>query len=179
MEDAMDLERLIHEHHAVAYRYAFRLSGSAADAEDLVQQMFLIAQQKLGQLREAKAARGWLLTILRRCFLKDCRRRVEMPASALEMSLDELPATLADEPFDRERLQMALDELPAEFRLVLVMFYFDEASYREIAEELEIPIGTVMSRLSRAKGRLRDALLAAEDRTQGPNFLRAAEVSRT
>ena len=64
--------------------------------------------------------------------------------------------------FDPERLQNALDQLPSRFKVVVLMFYFEECSYREIAEQLELPIGTVMSRLSRAKGHLRDAVLAAE-----------------
>ena len=63
---------------------------------------------------------------------------------------------------DRERLQEALNRLPEAFRLVVVMFYFEECSYREIAERLEMPIGTVMSRLARAKGYLRSSMLAAE-----------------
>ena len=58
---------------------------------------------------------------------------------------------------------MALNELPDEFKVVLMMFYFDQLSYKEIAASLEIPIGTVMSRLTRAKGRLRQRLLVAEN----------------
>ena len=62
------------------------------------------------------------------------------------------------DPIDREELAAALDELPEESRLVLLMFYFEELSYQQIAEQLEIPMGTVMSRLSRAKEHLRRRL---------------------
>lgn len=76
------------------------------------------------------------------------------------MSVEEIADRHVDDDIDRERLQLALDELPDEYRLVVAMFYFEELSYKEIASELELPIGTVMSRLSRAKGRLRHRLLA-------------------
>src|SRR5688572_30072838 len=64
------LPQLIHEHAAPLYRYAFRLAGQASDAEDLVQQTFLVAQRKLHQLREADRASAWLYAVLRSCFLK-------------------------------------------------------------------------------------------------------------
>ncbi len=63
---------------------------------------------------------------------------------------------------DTAELQAAIDELPAEFRVVVAMFYFEECSYREIAEKLDLPIGTVMSRLARAKGHLRSKLFETE-----------------
>jgi RNA polymerase sigma-70 factor, ECF subfamily len=77
----------------------------------------------------------------------------------LGLDLDSLPSSAnGDEAIDSERIQQAIGELPAEFRLVLVMFYFEDCSYREIAAELEVPIGTVMSRLARAKQHLRTRL---------------------
>src|SRR5688572_866462 len=69
-----DIVALVREHHAVVYRYAFRLTGSAVDAEDLVQQAFLLAHQRLAQLRDGSKAAGWLMAIARNCFLKDKRR---------------------------------------------------------------------------------------------------------
>ena len=65
-------------------------------------------------------------------------------------------------PVDSAELQAAIDELPAEFRLVVAMFYFEDCSYRDIAEKLDVPIGTVMSRLARAKGHLREKLFETE-----------------
>jgi RNA polymerase sigma-70 factor (ECF subfamily) len=70
------------------------------------------------------------------------------------------------ETVDGDRLQQALNQLPEVFRLMVVMFYFEECSYREIAERLEVPIGTVMSRLARAKGYLRSIMFGVE---QGPH----------
>lgn len=161
---------LVAEHHAAVYRYAFRLAGSAADAEDVTQQAFLIAQQKLEQVREADRAGHWLLAVARNVFLKMRRRRTPVSAGGMEIDVNDVPdpasldAALGErnEAIDPQRLQAALDELPDEFRLPVLMFYFEEASYRDIAEQLDLPPGTVMSRLSRAKSHLRRRLLAAE-----------------
>jgi RNA polymerase sigma-70 factor (ECF subfamily) len=154
-----DITRLVTEHHDFVYRVAYRLTGSTADAEDLAQQTFLAAHRNLAQLREADAARGWLASILRNLFWKQLRKRRPSTAGSLELDLDKIPASPPDDPaVDGELLQKALDQLPAESREVLVMFYFEELAYREIAEALELPIGTVMSRLARAKRRLHELL---------------------
>ena len=157
-----DVAQLVAEHHQAVYRYAYRLTGAVQDAEDLTQQVFLAAQQKMGQSRRIGSARAWLFAILRNCFLKDRQRR--RPALAADLSLNvELASTPPpSEGVDRDRLQEALNRLPDAFRLVVVMFYFEECSYREIAERLEMPIGTVMSRLARAKGHLRSILFELE-----------------
>jgi len=156
----MDIVRLVADHHQAVYAYAFRLSGSAQDAEDLCQQVFLVAQQKLGQLRKTSSARSWLFTILRNTFLKSQQRPRPQPAANLRLNIDTIPAEPPpEEEIDREALQRALGQLPPGFRLVLVMYYYEGLAYREIAEKLELPIGTVMSRLARAKGHLRSKLI--------------------
>lgn len=156
-----DQAQLVDEHLTAVYRYAFRLTGQVAEAEDLTQQTFLVAQERIDQLRDPDKARGWLLTVLRRCFLKNCRRHKESLAGDMELELEHLPDEHdEDDGFDREALQAALDELPPEFRLIVLMFYFEQLSYKEIAAAQELPIGTVMSRLSRAKTLLRRRLFA-------------------
>jgi RNA polymerase sigma-70 factor (ECF subfamily) len=157
---AIDLASLIAEHHADVYRYAFRLSGVEADAEDLTQQTFLLAQQRLHQLRDPDRVRGWLFAIARSCYLKSQRKRIPLPAGTLELDVDEIPDHVGVNEIDSQLLQAAIDELPDEFKVVLVMFYFEDCSYKEIAAQLVIPIGTVMSRLGRAKGHLRRRLLS-------------------
>jgi len=128
--------------------------------------VFLTAQQKLGQLRKVESARSWLFTILRNCFLKDRQRRRPVSATNLQLNIDSIPAeTPQREEIDGERLQEAINELSDDFRLVLVMFYFEECSYRQIAEQLDMPIGTVMSRLARAKGYLRSKLFQEQPST--------------
>jgi RNA polymerase sigma-70 factor, ECF subfamily len=151
---------LVTEYHEVLYRYAYRLAGTQPDAEDLVQQTFLMAQQRIHQLRDPQRARQWLFTVLRNVFLKSCRRSPPKDATSLELTPEHWPEEGSDEEpeLDIEQLQQALRELPDESRLILVMFYFEQASYKEIAERLELKIGTVMSRLARAKEKLRRRL---------------------
>lgn len=155
----METAQLVAEHYGSVYGYAFRLSGSAPEAEDLAQQTFLTAHQKLDQLRGDETARAWLFAILRNCFLKGRQRWQPAPAVDVQLNLESIPSEPPGEAeIDRERLQEAIGELPEAFRVVLVMYYFEDLAYREIAEKLDLPIGTVMSRLARAKAHLRSRL---------------------
>jgi RNA polymerase sigma-70 factor (ECF subfamily) len=167
---SMDIAGLVADHHQAVYTYAYRLAGSVPEAEDLTQQVFLVAQQKLGQLRKTGSARGWLFTILRNHFLKTRQRPRPVPAANLQLNIDTIPADPPeDEDIDRQALQRGLDQLPAKFRVVLVMYYYEDLAYREIAEKLNLPIGTVMSRLARAKGHLRAKLIEpSRPRTEQP-----------
>lgn len=178
-----DVAALVSEHHAVLYRYAYRLCGAVCDAEDLTQQTFLVAQQKLRQLRDVRHSRGWLFTILRNCYFKTHRQRQPLMAGSIEFNMDavqdfslEGPATV--QAIDQERLQLALDELPDEFKMVLLLFYFEGCSYKEIAERLSLPPGTVMSRLSRAKGYLRTRLLHVETQLSAQPIAGSAKRER-
>jgi len=155
----IDLDSLVGQYHGDVYRYAYRLSGNQSDAEDLAQQTFLIAHQRLDQLRDPDKAAAWLFAVLRSCYLKSKRKRQPVNASGVELDVESIPDTLTEEDIDAEQMQLAINELPDEFKLVLVMFYFEGCSYKEIAAKLDVPIGTVMSRLTRAKGRLRGRLL--------------------
>lgn len=161
-----DIAQLVADHHKAVYQYAYRLTGSVQDAEDLAQQAFLIAQRKIGQLRNMDAAGSWLFAILRNCFLKDKQSRRPALAGDLALNIDSIADDVPLDKMDRadgEQLQDALNRLPDAFRLVVVMFYFEECSYREIADQLEMPIGTVMSRLARAKDQLRSILFEPEE----------------
>ena len=105
----------------------------------------------------------WLLSIARSCWLKTVRRKRPASAGAVELNVNEVPGPFpADAKVDRERLQLALDQLADEFRLPLVMFYFEELSYKQISAELDVPPGTIMSRLSRAKNHLRKLLVESD-----------------
>jgi RNA polymerase sigma factor (sigma-70 family) len=159
-----EITQLVLDHHREIYAYAYRLCGSVADAEDLTQMVFLTAHEKLEQLRDLGKARGWLYAILRSHFLKQCRKKRPVPAATIEMNFDELAGPVEEATdIDREHLQNALAGLPDAHRIVLVMFYFEQCSYQEIAERLEMPLGTVMSRLARAKARLRGLLSSTDD----------------
>jgi RNA polymerase sigma-70 factor (ECF subfamily) len=152
------IQKLVLEFAAPLYRYAYRLTGRTADAEDLVQQTFLVAQTRLAQLRDPSRVSAWLHAILRHAWCKLCRRERIHGIALQQLEADFRPTTDPNEGIDRERVQAALNELPAEFRLVVLMYYFEDFSYQEIAGQLDIPIGTVMSRLSRAKQHLRRRL---------------------
>jgi RNA polymerase sigma-70 factor (ECF subfamily) len=153
---------LVDEHYQSLYRYAYRLSGAAADAEDLTQEAFCKAQAQLATLRDPDRARPWLFSILRNAYL----HRVRSDRAHKQVSLDAVGDVACQVPVDvpevdPERLQQALNELPEGFRTPVILFYFEDMSYRDIAEQMDLPIGTVMSRLARAKTHLRDRLLPA------------------
>ncbi|MEO8496237.1 MAG: RNA polymerase sigma factor [Planctomycetota bacterium] len=164
--DSARLRQIVEQHYSSIYGYAYRLSGSVADAEDLTQQTFMIAHQRLHQVREQDKIIRWLYTIARTSFLKSRRRTRPSAAANFELNVDEIPERFPeDSPIDEERLQNAVGELGDDFKVVVTMFYFEELSYKEIAAELDIPIGTVMSRLARAKGHLRHVLADAPSET--------------
>jgi RNA polymerase sigma-70 factor (ECF subfamily) len=160
----VEIGQLVSEHHAAVYRYAFRLTGAVCDAEDLTQQTFLAAHQNLHQLRQPENARAWLFTILRHAYGRLGRKRLPLSATPYDIDLEAVADDPPEEPpVDQQRLQEAIDELPDEFKLVVLLFYFEECSYREIAEQLSLPPGTVMSRLARAKARLRARLFEPDE----------------
>ncbi len=153
--------QLVDAHYAALYRFALSLAKRPEDAGDLVQQTFFIWATKGHGLREAAKAKSWLFTTLYREFLHGRRR------DARAMSLEDLPpgeSDVAAEDVDRAArmdaaaVVAALQEVDEVFRAPLTLFYLEELSYAEIAETLEVPIGTVMSRLSRGKAQLRAAL---------------------
>ncbi len=154
----------IDAHYTALYRYAYRLSGSEADACDLVQETYLQAYRAIDQLREPQAVRSWLFRILLNLYLHRRRRSGTVsyvpPESLIEQE-DHRPnePPYDDWDVDPQQLQKVLDELDDAYRLPLILFYFEEMSYKDIAEILQVPMGTVMSRLSRAKAYLRDKLM--------------------
>jgi RNA polymerase sigma-70 factor, ECF subfamily len=158
----VSLSELACLHYSLVYRYAFRLCGSVEEAEDLTQQAFLTAHRRLHQLREQDSAKAWLCAIARNTFLT----RIALRRSARSVPLQLIPEPADESPhellIESDELQQILNELPEEFRTPLILFYFDEFTYREIAEQMNVPIGTVMSRLARGKGYLRRRLEAMQ-----------------
>lgn len=154
------IQQLVDANYEALYRYAFRLSGSTADAEDLTQETFCKAQMKLAQLRDDARAKAWLYRILRNTYLHRLRGKKQEQAVSLD-GIGELPEPAHDAlpEIEPERLQEALNELPEAYRTPIILYYFEDFSYRAIAEQMEVPIGTVMSRLARAKACLRNRLL--------------------
>lgn len=152
------------------YRVALRLTAEPSLAEDLVQDTMLKAYRAWRQYRPGTNAKGWLLTILRNTFINDYRRRKHEPIAmdveaaepyALDRSIQETDpeGTFFSQIVDDKVLQ-AVDALPSDFREVLVLSDIEGMRYAEIAETLQIPVGTVKSRLFRARRLLQAGLYA-------------------
>jgi len=154
------------------HRTALRLTGNAAEAEDLVQETCLRAYRAWAQLRETAGAQAWLFRILRSAWLDHLRKTarrpqlVAMDVEAAQPAAETPPLLDVTDAEDRRALEQAFDEevlaamneLPEDERLALMFQVFGGLSYREISEALDCPLGTVMSRLHRAKAWLRSRL---------------------
>jgi RNA polymerase sigma-70 factor (ECF subfamily) len=154
------LDSLVELHYQPLFRFALRLCGAPETASDLTQQAFYLALRNCGQLRKPSKFKPWLFSILFREFLQRRRRETRFRHDSLDDCDQDLPS-FTPNPFNRLdglTIRRALDELPETFRAVLRLYYLEDLSYREIAAHLGIPIGTVMSRLSRGKQLLREAL---------------------
>src|SRR5215475_8027821 len=159
------------------YSYALVLSHNRAEAEDLVQETCLRAIRSLPNLRPDSNVKSWLFTILRNIWLNELRRGRSAPAM-VELAMDATDsysvAGTSTDPHafyvsktERERVRAAIEQLPLEFREIIILREYEELSYQEIAAVLNCPLGTVMSRLARARSRLRDLLIGVPSRTIG------------
>ena len=159
-----DFQQLVDRQYAPLYRFALSLSKSEADAADLTQQTFFLWASKGGQLRDRSKAKSWLFTTLYREFLGRRRHEVRFPMVELDdVREEEMSISSNVNAFDSATVLQALREVEEPFGAPLTLFYLEQFSYREIADVLDVPIGTVMSRLSRGKALLRQRLLAKED----------------
>lgn len=153
-----EFEQLVDAHYEALYRFAMSLSKNRETASDLVQQAFCIWAQKGHQLKDRSKAKTWLFTTLHREFLSHARKAkrysdeelTEAVAGRIEASEDD-----TDRQMDGQRALELLGDLDETFRAPITLFYLQQHSYKEIAAILDIPIGTVMSRISRAKEMLR------------------------
>jgi RNA polymerase sigma-70 factor (ECF subfamily) len=163
-------------HLAAAYNLARWLTHRAPDAEDLVQDAYLKAYKSFGGFAGGNSA-AWILAIVRNtCLtwlkrapasrnvisLADVTARADV-ARALTSATDEPPDEAVIKKMERDRLHAAIGTLPTAFREVIVLREFAELSYAEIAEITNVPIGTVMSRLARARNRLRELLTDGQE----------------
>ncbi len=150
-------DELVREYYPQLFRFALSLSRSPDDASDLTQQTFFIWMEKGHQLRDGSKAKTWLFTTLYREFIRTRRKQAKFVDQ--EMDADEhTPSDTTPDPqrqIDGALVQEALGRLREEHRTPLTLFYFKQHSYKDIAGILDIPIGTVMSRISRGKSELR------------------------
>lgn len=157
---ALDFEQLVDDFYMPLYRFALSLSRRESDAADLTQQTFLLWAKKGHQLRDETKVKTWLFTSLYREFLGRKRQQdrfVDAEENAEAIRAQSVPASVVNQ-LDGDIVQRALLGLEEIYRAPLTLFYLEQHSYKEIAETLEIPIGTVMSRISRGKAQLRNAL---------------------
>jgi len=150
------------------YRFAYSLCRNPEDALDRVQSAFHKLAENADAIRDRSKTKAWLFSALHREFIDDYRHNQRFP----KMPLENAPQPLAsrqrpDDRIDATTAMEALQDLPEKFRSPLTLFYLKDFSYKEIATTLEIPIGTVMSRLRRGKDQLR-AELETSNRQSSP-----------
>jgi RNA polymerase sigma-70 factor (ECF subfamily) len=153
-------DELVGRYQAPVTRLAYRLTRDADEAKDVAQDAFLRAFRRLETFHPDRPFARWLFVIARNASLDAIRRRRR---AATLPSGDDLTVELGPEDYalrndESERVQHALDALPEHYRSVLQLYYVSDLRYREIADALGIPLGTVKTYLSRAKRRLREEL---------------------
>ncbi|MCL6708189.1 RNA polymerase sigma factor [Pseudomonas sp. R2.Fl] len=138
-------------------RYSRSLTRSDTDSEDLLHDCVETALTRRAQWRGVNL-KAWALAIMTNLYRNNHRFTVRHPLVDIEEAEELAAPAAADDPLERDRLRIALDALSAEYRAVLMLVVVEGYSYQEVAELLDVPIGTVMSRLSRARERLRETL---------------------
>ncbi len=170
--DKKRFKELTYPHLEFLYNVALKYSGNSYDAEDLVQETMVTAYTKFRQLRDDKSCRAWLFTILRNHFLKERKQLLRRPylddgSSYLDYMRDEKSSGFVDRIVEKDankKLHRVLAKISEKFKSPLILYYMEEMTYQEIAEYLDIPIGTVMSRLARGKRYLKKGLLQPSSR---------------
>jgi RNA polymerase sigma-70 factor (ECF subfamily) len=161
------------------FGYAMVLTRNHAEAEDLVQETYVRAMQAVGRLRADSNIKGWLFTILRNIWLNQLRKRRNGP-QMIEIEVEDGSTNSIVEPstnsydlyvskMETERVQEAIQKLPVQFREIILLREFEDLSYREVASVLDCPVGTVMSRLGRARAKLRTLLAASLEGSASPS----------
>jgi RNA polymerase sigma-70 factor (ECF subfamily) len=162
--DRQQFEALALEHLDMLYRVARRMTRDPHRAEDLVQETYLRAFRSAGEFKlQTFGIRPWLLRILHNLHVSRGQREKRQPTGIEEEQLEH--AAIAPEPIPAftwdgmdEQLKRAFDNLPDEYQTVMQLWAIEELSYKEIADALSVPLGTVMSRLHRARQRLAEQL---------------------
>ena len=169
MPDKLDFESLVSRYYSSLYQFAFSLTRTYTEASDLTQQTFYVWATKGHQLRDVSKVKTWLFTTLHREFLEKQRRQTRFPHFELNQIDGELPNISPEmvNRLDSRTVLQALARVDASYQAPLALFYLEDHSYKEIAEILEVPLGTVKSRLSRGIAQLQQILV-------GPDVTRVA-----
>src|SRR5882757_3179707 len=155
------------------YSYALVLTRNHAEAEDLVQETYVRALQAMGMLRAGSNMKGWLFTILRNIWFNQLRKRRNGPQMVEIEVWDDVANSVAEpsknshdfyvSKLETEQVRAAIQELPVQFREIILLREYEDLSYREIASVLHCPVGTVMSRLGRARAKLSTLLATSRN----------------
>ena len=166
----MDFEGVVARYYEPLYKFAFSLTREEADACDLTQQTFYVWATKGHQLRDSTKVKTWLFTTLHRQFLETRRRLTRFPQQDLESAEIELPSLAPESAasLDSDSVLGALAKVDRIYQSPVALFYLEGCAYKEIAEILDVPLGTVKSRIARGIGQLQKIL--ADDIAAGrPN----------
>src|SRR5262245_10694470 len=156
--DTDHFEQIVARHYEPLFRFALSLTRAEADARDLTQHAFYVWATKGYQLRDQSKAKAWLFTTLHRAFLASRRTHTRFTHHALEdIPIHDLPAYAPDfvNAVDSPQVLAALAKVDAVYQAAVALFYLEDWSYDEIAQILEVPLGTVKSRIARGIGQLR------------------------
>jgi len=167
--DRHAVDQLVTKYQTRAYQYAYRLTGNQDDASDLVAEAFVRVYTALPKFRRDSRFTTWLFRIVTNCFLDQKKKERRRPTAQLEDTWVDPDAvtTIADrespvessERLERDEvMQQAIEQLPENQRAMIAMFHLENLSYEDIAATLDMPIGTVKSRLNRARLALREIL---------------------
>jgi RNA polymerase sigma-70 factor (ECF subfamily) len=172
---SLDFESLVARHYRSLYQFALSLTQAEADACDLTQQTFYVWATKGHQLRDATKVKSWLFTTLHREFLESRRRQTRFPHYELEQVDAELPTVSPARvnELDSAQLLQALAQVDEVYQAPVSLFYLQDCSYKEIAEILNIPMGTVKSRIARGIAQLQKSLAGSD--SPGPKRKESCE----
>ena len=165
------------------YNFARWLAQNQSDAEDLVQETYLKALRSYPAFEPGTNFRAWIFKILKNTFLGSCSKLEHRMTLAMD-SEEDMPATSANPESlligrsDIDAVRCAIEQLPVIFREVVLLCDVEDASYREIAEILSIPMGTVMSRLARARKMVRESLRSTHGAPPSGDLSQPGVVSR-
>ena len=162
-----DFEQIVSQYYESLYKFALSLTRAEADACDLTQQTFYVWASKGHQLRDRSRIKSWLFTTLYREFLNIRKRAVRFPHVELIDGNEDLPTIAPDvvKRLDAAQVLECLGQVQEPYRAALSLFYLEDCSYKEIADILEIPLGTVRSRISRGIAQLQQSVLAGTSTT--------------
>jgi RNA polymerase sigma-70 factor (ECF subfamily) len=161
-------ETIVNEHYEGLFRFAMSLTRAESDAWDLTQHTFYTWATKGHQLSDISKVKSWLFTTLHRAFLMALRKQNRFTHYDLEEVLDQLPAVSPGVATQSDCCEVlrALAKLDEVYQAAVALFYLEDYSYKEIAEILEVPVGTIKSRIARGIGQLRTILLSDRGDTE-------------